>query len=254
MNIKDYKILFKVTARKFIDSDDINYSIKLRHTGDVLRIITALGNILQLSQQQLLIAQVSGLFHDLGRFYQFQHYQTFDDSISTNHAQVSIDIINDNNLLAKFNAFEQKLIITAILEHNKKDMSLHLNTREEALAALLRDADKSSNFPFFIKFYNEFGKKMPSSNIYRSELVDSVLNKVPVSNAKGNLVTMEDLYLYHLSWFNDLNYLASIQLVLKNEYIQKIIANITNKELAQNLLNHFANLPTCTTLKTSCNF
>lgn len=36
-----------------------------------------------------------GLFHDVGRFYQFTVYRTFNDALSENHAKLGLKVIKD---------------------------------------------------------------------------------------------------------------------------------------------------------------
>lgn len=250
MDIKEHKILFKKFIKQYVETGIEAFLVKASHTGDVLNIITILGQNLKLDQRQLFLAQLTALYHDLGRFIQYDKYKTFKDHLSIDHSIESVNLLQELNFLGNLPHEEQALIKLAILEHNKKNMSLNLSQSEIYLAMLIRDADKLSNFPFFLKNYDKF--KVSISNYYKPEFLKFILNKTPISNT--NLETIEDYYLYHLSWFNDLNYKVSIDYTVKENYISQIISKVKDLEIQLQLSTHFKNLQSDKSLYQKCNF
>lgn len=250
VNITEHKKLFKSFAKKYIDSGDEAFRIKIAHTGDVVRIITSLGKKLKLKKRQLFLTQLTALYHDLGRFVQYEKYKTFNDNVSIDHSMESVKILQELNFLKDLSLEEQSLIKQAIIEHNKKDMSRGLSKNEMYLSMLIRDADKLSNFPFFLKNYDKF--KLLKSNVYNSEFIQSILVKKPISNTA--LKTIEDYYLYHLSWFNDLNYKISIDYAIAENYISRIIARIADSDTQARLTSHFENIQSNSTSYQECEF
>ncbi len=246
MDITNHKKGFTNIARKYLSSSDPAYKLKARHTGEVIKITSLLAEKLGLDSQQVLIAKLAALYHDLGRFYQYGHYRTFHDSESINHAEASINIIEEYSILNDLDEITKHLVITAIREHNQKILSNNLTPIEKSFSQLLRDSDKISNFPVFIKNYD--GYTRPVSGIYREDLINAILNFIPISNAQSHLITLEDIYLYHLSWINDLAYSASFEYVTKIHYIEKILIRISNNKVHETLSKHFMSL------KNGCRF
>lgn len=250
MTIKTYKVQFKNYIQKYIDSGEEPFLLKASHTGDVVSIITSLGTFLNLDERQLKLAKLTALFHDLGRFVQYDKYKTFNDKLSIDHSEESVNILNEQGFLNDLPLTEQNLIKTAIIEHNKKFVSANLSPQELSLSLLIRDADKLSNFPLFIKNYHRF--TVPSNNTYSDEFIQLVLAKTPINNSE--LKTIEDYYIYHLSWFNDLNYAVSLNFAHEEQYITKIIENIKVTEVSGVLIKHFNELCANGELLKQCDF
>ena len=94
MNLKDLKHLkawfTDYVAGFYTDDSDNNRTvhIKEKHTRRVCGNIIMLGNALSLSDQEMILAETMGLFHDIGRFKQYTVYGTFNDMESENHAEL----------------------------------------------------------------------------------------------------------------------------------------------------------------------
>jgi len=52
--------------------------------------IVMIGGKLDMSKHDLIIAETTALFHDLGRFKQFKDYGTFNDMLSEDHARLGL--------------------------------------------------------------------------------------------------------------------------------------------------------------------
>ena len=69
---------------------DLPITLKEAHTARVCQVITMLGKELELSGQDMLLAETMALFHDVGRFKQYAVYGTFNDRASENHADLGV--------------------------------------------------------------------------------------------------------------------------------------------------------------------
>ena len=94
------------------DDPAINRSIILKkdHTLRVCRNIKMLGNKLNISDKDMMLAEIMALLHDIGRFEQFAVYGTFMDAVSEDHAQLGLKVIRQYNLLSACDAKEQNII------------------------------------------------------------------------------------------------------------------------------------------------
>ena len=94
--------------------------IKEKHTGYVTAISRELAAYLGLCAHDVDLAEIMGLFHDVGRFRQFTLYQTFNDAQSEDHADLGIKVLEGLPFMKKLTAEDYALVLFAIKNHNKK--------------------------------------------------------------------------------------------------------------------------------------
>jgi putative nucleotidyltransferase with HDIG domain len=82
-----------------------------------------------MSGEDTLLAEAIGLFHDVGRFRQYETYKTFDDSISVNHATLGAKVLLENNVLQRLPKQEQDLILRGVTLHNVFSLPEKLTVR-----------------------------------------------------------------------------------------------------------------------------
>ena len=82
-----------------------------------------LANHLNLNEHDKILAQMIGLFHDVGRFYQFTVYRTFNDALSENHAKLGLKVIKDLPFMEKLSPDDFATLKFAIANHNAREMS-----------------------------------------------------------------------------------------------------------------------------------
>ena len=115
--------------------------LKEEHTGYVTEISRELAAHLRLNPHDRQLAELMGLFHDIGRFRQFTLYQTFNDAQSEDHAALSVKVLHELPLIKKLSAEDQELLFFAIANHNKKAIAPARDKRKLFFARLLRDAE-----------------------------------------------------------------------------------------------------------------
>ena len=110
--------------KKYIEKYDFsNPRIKLKaaHIYRVADVAKQIATELNLSKEQIDLAELIGLLHDIGRFEQLRIYDTFKDGESVNHADMGVKVLKENNFIQEFCNDEKyyDIIYTAILNHNK---------------------------------------------------------------------------------------------------------------------------------------
>ena len=116
-----------------------NIDLKKDHTLRVCKEISNIGNQLGLNDDQLRLAEIIALLHDIGRFEQYARYYTFRDRSSENHAELGIRIIEKFGLLESLdNNNIKSIILCAIKYHNRHSLPLE---ESEELAAHCIDND-----------------------------------------------------------------------------------------------------------------
>lgn len=223
---------FENYVNKFYCKDSyINQNIKLKedHTLRVCKHIIGISKSLNLCENDILLAEVLALFHDIGRFEQFQKYRTFNDKKSVNHAELGIEIIKKKNLFSKLPQEEKKLIIKAIKFHNMIKLPDKRDDRIIFFSKLIRDADKLDIFYVLTSYYSSkdngsnpaLDLDRPDTEEYSKEIIKDILENKS-SNLK-HVKTINDFKLLQVSWIFDINFSYSIKHIVKKKYIEKII-------------------------------
>ena len=209
--------------------DQRNIDLKIAHTARVVKAIKQISQSIALDRNDTLLAQTMALFHDVGRFPQYKVYKTFKDSISKNHAMLSIEELEQQKILSDLPSDEKALIIKAIAYHNALELPHNLTQRERLFAELLRDADKVDILYVVTSYYET--KHESQNKTIELELSDAT-NFTPAilsSFLKGKAILYDDMEaaydfkLLQLGWINDLNFQRSLELIIAGNYFQKII-------------------------------
>ena len=81
---------------KNYDKNDKEIAYKIRHTYKVTNFSQNIAMFLNLDKEQIKMAYLCALFHDLGRFPQWKKYHTFKDEHSFDHGDKSYEILKKN--------------------------------------------------------------------------------------------------------------------------------------------------------------
>lgn len=231
-------------AESFYTSDEDfndNIKIKIDHTLRVCKEIKDIGESLRLSGEQLQIAEVIALLHDVGRFEQMAKYKTSVDILSEDHARLSVKIINDNDILRYFDDFTREIMKCSIANHNKMEIPAELSDECLLFTRLLRDADKIDIWYVVTEYYKNKGstkneyielglpdKPEISDEVCRDLLEGSIVRTV-------NLQSLNDMKLLQLGWVYDINFRRSFQIIREREYIKKIYAVLPHTEVVNKI-------------------
>jgi hypothetical protein len=116
---------------------------------------------------------------------------------------------------------------------------------------LIRDADKLDIWRVFLEYYEAPDEKrasavslsLPDLSEYTREILEVIYKKRIVSLSK--IKTLNDFKLLQLSWIFDLNFKPSFRLLLKRNYLNRIIAHLPQTEEISDVssfLNEFINM------------
>ena len=136
-----------VEFKKYVDNYDKRSRAikrKYKHSLRVMQLAKKYATLLNYSEEDIELATLIGLLHDIGRFDQSKLYHTFDDSKSFDHAEYGVKILFENNLIDIFRKEKKNddIIKFAISNHNKLVIATHKTERELLHAKLIRDVDK----------------------------------------------------------------------------------------------------------------
>jgi HD superfamily phosphohydrolase YqeK len=189
-----------------------------------------------LTDGQIRLASVIGLFHDIGRFLQYTKYGTFADSKSENHALLGIRELKKNKVLHTLEHDDRNLILTAIADHNRKEILPTTTGKALFYSRLLRDADKIDIWRVVIDYY-EAPKTQPN-NALQLDLLDMPTYSFEILKQVENgsmiriedLSTLNDFKLLQAAWIFDLTCMRSYELVKQRHYIERLFAVLPDDE------------------------
>ncbi|MBF0120015.1 MAG: HD domain-containing protein [Desulfobacterales bacterium] len=229
-NVNLFKQWFNnYTNNYFTYDDEFNAPLILKkdHTFRVCENIISIGKELFMSKEDLCLAEVIGLFHDVGRFEQFLKYRTFKDSDSESHSKIGIRELSKHKILAGYERGKKRLICNAISYHNVAVIPKNKDERTTFFIRLIRDADKLDIWNLFSMYCEH---NLTLKGIIGLGFPDEPICSEPVVKAlyehrfvwMGDLKTLNDFKLFQISWIFDLNFIPSFRIAHKNQYIKRI--------------------------------
>lgn len=221
--------------RQFSTDDEVvmqGISIKQEHTGYVTAIARELAQHLNLGQHDVQLAEMMGLFHDVGRFRQYSIYKTFNDAQSEDHADLGLKVLSEEMpYLKELSPEDADMLCYAIKYHNKKEIPAEAAGRRLVFAKLLRDADKLDIYRVLAPFLDPENEQNAPRSIEAGagqnispEFIQAFVNGMQADYRM--LKTMGDRKLVRLLWVYDVNYSWTLQKMVERGYIQRIIDHL----------------------------
>ncbi len=214
-----------------------NFEIKKEHSLRVADLSMFLAKKLEFTEEQFQVAFLAGLLHDIGRFRQITEYETFNDEKSVDHADLAVNIVEEESFLELVGNEYRNFVIVAIQNHNKFKIQDGLSEQELMFAKLLRDADKIDILKVLSDYYskkNSTPNHMLTWELPKGSLVSSNVSKEVLSGklvSKKNITSELDVKIMQLSWVFDINYRFSIEYLLKNRYLEIIYNTLPKNDL-----------------------
>ena len=202
--------------------------IKETHTGYVTANCVELAHVLKLDEHDTDLAEIIGLFHDVGRFRQYSIYKTFNDAQSEDHADLGLTVIDELEFFNQLSDADNEIIRFAIKNHNKMHIAPTDDQRKLLFAKLIRDADKLDIYRVLEPFLaQENAHKMPKfiKGRERPDISpDFVENFVAGKQADYRQIrTNGDRKIVRLMWVYDINFAWTMKKIVERGYIDKII-------------------------------
>ena len=220
--------------RNLFDLENENIQRKYNHTKNVEKNTEIISKSLDLNEEQINLAKLISLLHDIGRFEEYKKFKkkrTFLDSKPSNHAKYGVEILKKNNFIRNFVKEDNydDLIYTAIRNHNKKEIEENLTEEEKLFCKILRDADKLdilhlSETTYWkepgINIENELINEEAFKLFMQKEVIDNKL----VTNQVNKLVSK-------LALIFDIQFKQSFIIIKENDYFNKIIDRFDFKNI-----------------------
>ena len=239
IDISKAKIAFKKFLDKYEDKSDLSFQLKVVHTYHVAENSKYIAEKLNLSKEDIELAELIGLLHDIGRF---------------DHATHGSTMLFENGMIRNFIEDIQydEIIKKSIENHSRLVIEKGLNERELLHSKIIRDADKLDNYrvkkaekieAIFPKRVNK--KEDMEECLLSDKVYETVLNRECVNIY--DRVTPLDFWVCILAFTFDLNFDVTYNIVKENDYINILIDRFDYKdtdtsirrENIRNIINKF---------------
>ena len=132
---------------EYVSNYDMNnpkIKLKYDHSIRVMELSLKYAKFLGFSEEDINLAYIIGLLHDIGRFEQAKRYDSYVDLETIDHADLGCEILFGENVIQKFDINEKyyEIIKKSIRNHNKHEIELGLKKEELMHSKLIRYTDK----------------------------------------------------------------------------------------------------------------
>lgn len=222
INIENARKAFNDYIKQY-NREDGRIALKIAHILRVSAISKKIAESLNLAKEDIELAELIGLLHDIGRFEQVRRYNTFIDKKSINHGEYGVKILFEDGLIEKFGVDKiyYKIIRLAILNHNKSKIENGLQDRELLHCKIIRDSDKIDIFHVLTtdSLINIYGCDSMQDEEFSSEIIREFKEEHYIDYQKRE--TYGDIWISHMAYVFDFNYTSSYEVLFENDYINK---------------------------------
>lgn len=250
INLSQAKEKFEKYVKTY-GRNNVKICRKIEHSYRVIEVAEQIAKTLKLEEEDLELAKLIGLLHDIGRFEQIRIYDTFSDKDSIDHADFGVKILFEDGLIRKFIEDDKydNIIYKAIKNHNKYAIEDGLDEKKLLHAKIIRDADKTDIYEVYIRDIESNENAIFNyDNISKEKINDKVLETVKEHKLVDRYYTVNeaDRYVAALAFIFDFNFKKGLELVKERQYITKLINRVrteNNEEemevIERNILEYF---------------
>ena len=120
IDITKAKEAFKEYVKNY-DLEDKKIQLKVAHIERTSQMAKKIAENLDLEKEDIELAELIGLLHDIGRFEQLKRFNTFVDRESINHGEFGVEILFKEGKIRDFidTSKYDEIIKKAIINHNR---------------------------------------------------------------------------------------------------------------------------------------
>lgn len=219
------KKAFKEYVKNY-DIENPKIKLKIAHIERTSEVARKMAESLELQKEDIELAELIGLLHDIGRFEQVRKYNTFVDHLSENHAKIGVDILFKDGLIRNFIEDDtyDKIIELAIINHNKDKNMLptNLSPKEELHVKLIRDSDKVDII--YILTFDDQKTLWDSDDLNKETFSDDIYNEFIKDHniIYKNRKTNADKLISQFAFAFDFNFDYGLKYIDENKYYDKL--------------------------------
>lgn len=208
IDIKMARNSFKRFLEKYKNQEELGFELKVVHTYHVVANASKLSKKLNLSEEDVQLAELIGLLHDIGRFEELNFLKQF-DSIGFDHASYGVKMLFEENLIREFlfdNQYDT-IIKNAINNHSRLAIKDNLDERSLLHAKIIRDADKLDNF-----------------RVKKEEKIEAIFpGKVKYNACMIEFHTYGEESEFPQNWYNRIGFEKDDELIIMHANIEEVL-------------------------------
>lgn len=245
IDITKAKLELKKYLDKYEDKSALSFNLKVTHTYHVAENSKNIAEKLNLSKEDIELAELIGLLHDIGRFEELKITKEL-NSVKFDHATHGSKMLFEKGMIRNFVEDSQydEIIKKAIENHSKLTIEKELNERELLHSKIIRDADKLDNYRVKQEEKIEaiFPKRVNRKEDMEESLVSDKVYKAVLNRKCVNIydrITPLDFWVCVLAFTFDLNFDVTYNMVKEKDYINILIDRFDykNKETKNRMEN-----------------
>lgn len=216
------------------DREDEQIRLKIVHTYGVVKYAGEIARRMDCSGEDVELAELIGLLHDIGRFEQIREFHSFEPG-TMNHAVYGAELLfGEKKLIRRFvkdDRFDE-LIDAAIHRHSDFKLEGIHDARTLFHAKLIRDADKLDNCR--VKLEESIEAMLGASaekageGLISPKVWESCLRRESVVSADRRIPL--DYWVSYLAQYYDINFPETCEIIDEENYITRVAERITYKE------------------------
>ena len=204
---------------------------KQKHSLRVMEISKQISNELKLNEEEIQISALIGLLHDIARFEQRKLYETFHDTKSFDHGDYGEKILEkDIRKYIETNQYD-KIIKTAVRNHNKFKIEDGLSEKENLFSKIIRDADKLDIFYEAVEMFWKGKEKQIEETVILDKVIEQFKKRLTIKredieqgkNTINNVISI-------IAFIYDMNFKPSFEILKKENYINRILDRFNVKD------------------------
>ena len=223
---------------------DEKIHLKIVHTYKVAELCRKIAESLSLAPEDVELAWLLGMLHDVGRFEQLRRYNTFNDADSIDHAFFGAELLfGKEQLIRSYLDFEKDapkeeelaLMRTAVASHSAYRLPKDLDERTRMFCQILRDADKIDILRVNVEVPLEAIYNTTTEELRQAEVTPEVLEAFEEEHAvlRSLKKTPVDNVVGHMALVFELVYPISAQLAEEQHYLDQLMNFVSDNETTQ---------------------
>jgi hypothetical protein len=219
--------------------------LKYAHSRRVAKNARRIARGLKRTDREVLLAEICGLLHDIGRFPQYRRYGSFHDADTIDHGLAGRMTLEDEGAPALLDENAWNRVSCAVEYHNRKTEHLPENLPADSrrLLNIVRDADKLDIMDLALQSVARDGFRalpamLPHIRLSREltpAVVEEILQTKTVS--VGNIRTVADFLAMLASWFYDFNFPVSRKIAVSRNLIVRLQNGLPDIQVVREILD-----------------
>lgn len=216
------------------DRQDEQIYLKIEHTYCVVKYAGEIARRMECSREDVELAELIGLLHDIGRFEQIRRFHSFEPG-TMDHAVFGAELLfGEEKMIRRFvreDLFDD-LINAAIRKHSDFKLEGIHDARTLFHAKLIRDADKLDNcrvkLVASIEAMLGVSEETAGEGLISPAVWESCLRRESVLSADRQVPV--DYWVSYLAQYYDINFPETCEIIEEEDYITRIASRLTYKE------------------------